>query len=159
LEVTTPPGPGVPAVPDCNDDDDAVSVGCVCRTIQNNGRSYALCSEQHPWEVWATGCLERGGLAVFEGSGDQNACRNALGPAASPGAWTNGTDEAVEGTFVARDGSALPFVGFAAGEPNNTPVDPTGEENCLELRDTPPGISDTDCSLQKQAFCGPLPVP
>jgi hypothetical protein len=162
LLVAPPPANTLPTVPDCDDANIAVTVGCVCRTAVNNGRVFSLCSEHHSWDVWSVGCVERGGLAVFQGSGDQNTVRNTLDSAGVLAAWINGSDEAVEGDFVAADGSALPFVRFGSGEPNNLPGDGAiGGENCLEVRGNSPFVSgdvnDAVCGLHKAGLCGPLP--
>ena len=161
LLVLPPPAATLPTVPDCDDTNDAVAVGCVCRTGVSGDRTFSLCSEHHPWDVWAVGCVERGGLAVFQGPRDQNTGRDVMNAAGVVSAWVNGTDEAVEGNFVAADGSALTFVRFGSGEPNNEPGDgAVGGENCLELRGNSPfvggDVNDAVCGLHKAGLCGPL---
>lgn len=145
--LPAPPLPTAPARrPDCDDADANHALACFCDAF--NGE-FSLCLEQYPYDVWIDGCAERGSMGVARNAGDARDLEDAVQQRALTSAWINGTDVVLEGSFVLNEGGSLPFVDFAAGEPNDFG---TGED-CLQM--LPEGVNDAACSSNRPAFCQP----
>ena len=107
------------------------------------------------WTAAQAACLGLGAtLATVQSDGQQSivAALSANYSAGSPDAWLGATDQAVEGTFLWVDDSALTYSNWRAGEPNNGGAN---GEDCVVIEGDNPAKEwdDRPCTIAYPYLC------
>lgn len=158
---------------DCNDGDDAVHPGATevcdldddncngvwdddpmcpqCELVaQDGGGTLAFCFAALQWSEAEADCVTQGGhLVSIHDDAEQASVVEHAFAIAGDSWWIGANDGDVEGTFVWTDGSAMDFVAWAGGEPNDS-----GGEDCGHLAAWAGGAwNDQPCYATARYVC------
>jgi hypothetical protein len=132
----------------------AYPAGCTLKT--NGGRSYLFCSQTATWAAAASACTAQGMSLVTINSAAESTWVGAQAKSIVSGTWWTGLNDLKgEGSFLWQDGTSIPYLNWASGQPSAT----SAGDDCVTLNaaTSPYTWDDVSCTTARPYVCEAVP--